>query len=133
MSWNRELFKTTLDFAAKAHGTQTITGSGAPYVVHLMKVAGELLCVADATFDVDFAMQCALLHDCMEDAGVTARKRFEPRGAAATKCSCGISEMRGPPSVVESDQTVPFTREPPHGETYQAPLLQAQGVYAGDL
>lgn len=71
MSWNQELFKRTLDFAAKAHGEQKILGSGAPYVVHVVKVASEILNVADGTFDVDFAMQCALLHDCMEDAGVS--------------------------------------------------------------
>ncbi len=71
MSWNQELFKRTLDFAAKAHGEQKILGTGAPYVVHVVKVTSEILRVADGTFDVDLAMQCALLHDCMEDAGVT--------------------------------------------------------------
>lgn len=70
MSWNQDLFKRTLDFAAKAHGPQQVPGSGAPYVVHLVKVATEVLRAADGSFDVDFAMQCALLHDCVEDAGV---------------------------------------------------------------
>lgn len=71
MNWNQDLFKTTVDFAAKAHADQKIISSGAPYVVHVVKVATEILCVADGSFDVDFAMQCALLHDCVEDAGVT--------------------------------------------------------------
>lgn len=71
MSWDQDLFKLTLDFAAKAHGAQKVPGSGAPYVVHLTKVCSEILAVADGSFDVDFAMQCALLHDSMEDAGVT--------------------------------------------------------------
>lgn len=71
MNWNQELFKKAIDFAAKAHGDQKIIGSGAPYVVHVVKVATEVLCVADGSFDVDLAMQCALLHDCVEDAGVT--------------------------------------------------------------
>lgn len=74
MSWNQDLFKRTLDFAAKAHGPQLITGSEAPYVVHLVKVATEVLRVADGTFDVDLAMQCALLHDCVEDAGVQVER-----------------------------------------------------------
>lgn len=71
MNWDQELFKKAVDFAAKAHGEQKIRGSGAPYVVHLVKVAAEVLCVADGSFDVDFALQCALLHDSVEDAGVT--------------------------------------------------------------
>jgi hypothetical protein len=70
--WDQELFKRTLDFATKAHGAQTVPGSGAPYVVHLVKVTSELLRAhVAAPFDIDFAMQCALLHDSMEDAGVT--------------------------------------------------------------
>lgn len=70
MSWNQDLFKRTLDFAAKVHGPQQVPGSGAPYVVHLVKVATEVLRAADGSFEVDLAMQCALLHDCVEDAGV---------------------------------------------------------------
>ena len=84
MSWNQDLFKRTLDFAAKAHGTQQVPGSGFPYVVHLVKVATEVLRVADGTFDIDFAMQCALLHDSVEDAGVavvTLRQEFGDRVA----------------------------------------------------
>lgn len=71
MNWDQDLFKRTLDFAARAHGEQKVKGSGAPYVVHVMKVCSELLCVADGSFDIDFALQCALLHDCAEDCGVT--------------------------------------------------------------
>lgn len=71
MNWDQDVFKSALDFAAKAHGDQKIKGSGAPYVVHVVKVATELLCVADGSFDVSFAMQCALLHDSMEDTKIT--------------------------------------------------------------
>ncbi len=84
MSWNQDLFKRTLDFAARAHGNQQVPGSGFPYVVHLVKVATEVLRVADGTFDLDFAMQCALLHDSVEDAGVavvTLREAFGARVA----------------------------------------------------
>ena len=84
MSWNQDLFKRTLDFAARAHGTQLVPGTGAPYVVHLVKVTTEVLRAADGTFEVDFAMQCALLHDSVEDAGVavvTLRQEFGARVA----------------------------------------------------
>jgi guanosine-3',5'-bis(diphosphate) 3'-pyrophosphohydrolase len=81
MRWDQDLFKRALDFAAQAHGAQQVPGSGVPYVVHLAKVATELACVADGSFDADLALTCALLHDCMEDAHVThaaLRERFGP-------------------------------------------------------
>lgn len=71
--WNQDLFKRALDFAAKAHGDQKVPGNGFPYVVHLAKVATEVLhaCTAEPALDVNLAMACALLHDSLEDAGVT--------------------------------------------------------------
>ena len=71
--WNQDSFARTLDFAVKAHGDQKVPGSGAPYVVHLVKVASEVLraWTESRDFDVDLSVTCALLHDSMEDAGVT--------------------------------------------------------------
>lgn len=74
MSWDQDLFKRTLDFAAVAHGEQKVPGKPYSYVVHLVKVATEVLRAADGTFDVNLAMQCAVLHDCVEDAGVSAER-----------------------------------------------------------
>jgi (p)ppGpp synthase/HD superfamily hydrolase len=85
MTWTQDLFKQTLDFAARAHGAQQVPGSGFPYVVHVVKVATEVLHADDGSFDVDLAMQCALLHDCVEDAGVAPgalRAAFGDRVAA---------------------------------------------------
>ncbi len=47
MHWDQYLFLRALDFAAKAHGPQQVPGSGAPYVVHLAKVASEIAHVAE--------------------------------------------------------------------------------------
>ncbi len=101
MSWDQDLFKKTLDFAAKAHGPQVIPGSGAPYVVHLVKVATEVLRAADGTFEVDFSMQCALLHDCVEDAGVqlpTLTAEFGARVAA------GVSALSKNEALPKAEQ-----------------------------
>lgn len=97
MRWNQDLFKRTLDFAAKAHGAQQVPGSGFPYVVHLVKVATEVLREADGSFDVDFAMQCALLHDCVEDAGVSV---------AALRAEFGAGVADGV-SALTKDHAVP--------------------------
>lgn len=82
MRWNQDLFKRALDFAAQAHGVQQVPGSGFPYVVHVTKVAAEVLHAChDSAFDVDLAMVCALLHDTIEDAGVTPARLAAEFGA----------------------------------------------------
>jgi (p)ppGpp synthase/HD superfamily hydrolase len=101
MSWNQDLFKRTLDFAAKAHGSQAVPGSGFPYVVHLVKVATEVLRVADGSFDVDFAMQCALLHDCVEDAGVQVAALRQVFGEEVAQ---GVNALTKDESVAKADR-----------------------------
>lgn len=101
MSWNQDLFKRTLDFAAKAHGKQLVTGSEVPYVVHLVKVATEVLRVADGSFDVDLAMQCALLHDSVEDAGVSVEALRVAFGPAVAD---GVSALTKNEALPKAEQ-----------------------------
>lgn len=88
--WNPDLFKRALDFAAQAHGEQKVSGSGHPYVVHVTKVAMEVLhaCAhgeATQPLDADLAVTCALLHDSMEDAGITDERLTLLFGSAVAK------------------------------------------------
>ena len=72
--WTLETYQTTLNFAAEAHGEQRIPSSTQPYVVHLSNVCMTTLLAAVYTeggYNVDFAMQCALLHDTIEDTETT--------------------------------------------------------------
>ena len=101
MSWSQDLFKRTLDFAAKVHDAQQVPGSGAPYVVHLVKVTTEVLRVADGTFDVDFALQCALLHDSVEDAGVAVETLQREFGARVAN---GVSALTKDDKVLKADR-----------------------------
>ena len=67
--WSREKYFKALKFAAEAHKDQLMPGSDLPYVVHVSLVAMEIL-AALAAEEVDrpnIAVQCALLHDCLED------------------------------------------------------------------
>ncbi|MCA2980064.1 MAG: bifunctional (p)ppGpp synthetase/guanosine-3',5'-bis(diphosphate) 3'-pyrophosphohydrolase [Myxococcaceae bacterium] len=71
--WNPDAFARTLDFVTTAHGAQQVPGSAFPYVTHLVKVAAEVqrAWVETRDFDAELSVTCALLHDSMEDAGVT--------------------------------------------------------------
>lgn len=75
MTFSQDKYLAAIAFAADRHGKQLVPGGERPYVVHLASVAMEVI----AAGGDDLAVQCALLHDCIEDAGVTheeVRARF---------------------------------------------------------
>ena len=63
--WSQNLYLDALSFATRAHQGQTLPGSDAPYVVHPVSVAMELMTAiaAEPVAAPDLAVQCALLHD----------------------------------------------------------------------
>jgi (p)ppGpp synthase/HD superfamily hydrolase len=73
--WTEDLYQKTINFAGEAHQDQKVPGSHRAYVVHLatvcMEVLSALVNAPDQTYEADFAMQCALLHDTLEDTAVT--------------------------------------------------------------
>ena len=71
--WSQELFIKAYRFAAKAHNGQTVPGTDLPYIMHLSFVAMEILAAlaAEQVAHPDFAVQCALLHDTIEDTALT--------------------------------------------------------------
>jgi (p)ppGpp synthase/HD superfamily hydrolase len=68
--WDRDLYIKACRFAAQVHQGQLVPGSDLPYLMHLNLVSMEILAVlgAEAGHDGDLAVQCALLHDTIEDA-----------------------------------------------------------------
>lgn len=60
-------------FAAETHAKQTMPGSECPYLQHLGHVAMEILQAHQyqALPDLNLAMMCAILHDSIEDQGVS--------------------------------------------------------------
>ncbi len=73
--WNEDLYTKALKFAGEAHKNQKFPGTEMPYLVHVVQVCMEtqsaiLNCSAN-NFDINFAMQVALLHDVIEDTSYT--------------------------------------------------------------
>lgn len=68
--WSQEKYVAALKYAASAHLGQKVPGSDLPYVVHVAMVAMEVIAALQAEdgLDGDLAVQCALLHDVIEDA-----------------------------------------------------------------
>ncbi len=69
------IYQETIKFAAQKHTdkNQTIPGTNLPYVVHISNVAMEILLAFEKSpqFSLEFAIQLALLHDCLEDTNTT--------------------------------------------------------------
>jgi (p)ppGpp synthase/HD superfamily hydrolase len=101
--WDQDAFKRALDFAARAHGEQRVPGSGFPYVVHVTKVATEALaaCLAEGDCDTRFAIECALLHDVVEDAGVS---RAELEASFGPRVASGVSALTKDASLPKAER-----------------------------
>jgi (p)ppGpp synthase/HD superfamily hydrolase len=69
--WSQEKYVAALKYAAAAHSGQKVPGSDLPYMVHVVMVAMEVIAAfqTEDGLEGDLAVQCALLHDVIEDAG----------------------------------------------------------------
>jgi (p)ppGpp synthase/HD superfamily hydrolase len=69
--FSTDLYVAALRFAAAKHRDQRVPGTELPYVVHVVSVAAEVIAALPAAGLVapDLAVQCALLHDTVEDTG----------------------------------------------------------------
>ena len=70
-------------YAAKAHKDQCLPGTELPYLTHIGWVAGEILITLqyEAVETPTLAIQCAILHDTLEDTDTDPddlRQRFGP-------------------------------------------------------
>jgi (p)ppGpp synthase/HD superfamily hydrolase len=72
--WSQDTYLNAYWFAAKAHVDQRYPGTQISYIMHLSFVTMEVIAALHqeaSTLDADFAVQCALLHDVIEDTDVT--------------------------------------------------------------
>jgi (p)ppGpp synthase/HD superfamily hydrolase len=88
--WKPDAYAKAWRFAAEAHHHegQEFPGTELPYILHVGQVAMEVMAAIAARGGIDdpnLAVQCALLHDTVEDTAVEIpdiRKEFGPEVAA---------------------------------------------------
>lgn len=89
--WSQDAYMKAYRFAAEAHRWQRVPGTHLPYIMHLSFVAMETLAAAAAEdFGADLALQCALLHDTLEDTFVRYDKLQQEFGDAVAQ---GVSAL----------------------------------------
>ncbi len=72
--WSQDAYLHAWNFAAHHHEGQFVPGSSLPYITHIGAVAMEVIAAVhqgDMIREPDLAIQCALLHDTMEDTDAT--------------------------------------------------------------
>lgn len=101
----QKLYQKALRFATNKHVEkgQKIPGTNLPYNVHLSNVAMEILIAAAHTdnFDVDFAVQVALLHDTIEDTSTTLE---ELENTFSVEIAEAVSALSKKESLPKKDQ-----------------------------
>lgn len=103
-------------FAAGAHQGQTFPGTDLPYIMHLSFVCMEVMAalrVEPQTHEY-LAVQCALLHDTIEDTAVTFEELVDHFGATVAEGVLSLTkDNRLPKSVQMSDSLRRILQQPP--------------------
>jgi len=104
-SWSQDKYRDALEFAAIAHKNQRVPGKPFSYVIHLSSVCMEIIhALAEETVEnPDLAVQCALLHDVIEDTAV---------GYAEVKNAFGVDVADGV-LALSKDAALPKARRIP--------------------
>jgi (p)ppGpp synthase/HD superfamily hydrolase len=98
-----ELYVVALRFAATKHAGQRVPGTELPYLVHVVSVATEVIAALPAlALDApDLAVQCALLHDTLED---TATSHDELAAAFGPAVADGVRALTKDPALAKADR-----------------------------
>ena len=82
--WSQDKYIKAWNFASQSHEGQKLTGSNVAYINHIGLVAMEVMtCIAQdrSINDPDLSIQCALLHDTIEDTNTSYRQVTDEFGA----------------------------------------------------
>ena len=101
--WSPDGWQRAWRFAAEAHHGQRFPGTELPYIVHVSTVAAEVshaiaarAAGGDPVANPDLAIQCALLHDVVEDTSIDAARIAAEFG---TEVAAGVSALSKNPEV----------------------------------
>ena len=83
--WSQELYLKAWNFASYHHKDQKVPGTDLPYINHVGSVTMEIMSAimqSDSVNDPDLVIQCALLHDVIEDTAIDYEKIKDEFGSA---------------------------------------------------
>lgn len=102
--WIPESYTKAWNFVADVHRGQCVPGTERPYINHLGNVAMEVMRAIAETAGVqrpNLAVQCALLHDTIEDTAVTFDRVAAEFGL---EVAAGVGALSKNPALPKADQ-----------------------------
>ncbi len=148
--WSPDLYLAAWNYAAQMHGGQKVPGTELPYLAHIGAVAMEVLtALAQGSWvdEPDLAVQCALLHDVLEDTSATYADLSERFGVAvadgvlaltkdttlpskAAQMADSLARIRGQPRAVWmvklADRITNLQPPPPHWDAAKIAVYRAE-------
>lgn len=121
MTWHPDIYVEAWQFAARAHRGQTYGGPepglNIEYINHVGSVAMEIVHAIgnDERYDVVLAIQCALLHDTLEDTDATYEQLAERFGEPTAAGVLALTKNKDLPNKREQMlDSLSRIREQPH-------------------
>ena len=109
------LYQNAIKFATSKHEekSQKVKGTELPYVVHLSNVAMEILIASPATenFNLDFAIQVALLHDTLEDTNTGFSELQKEFGIEVANAVEALSKKNSVPKEEQMNDSIARTKK----------------------
>ncbi len=115
VTWSQDGYIKAYKFAASAHRWQLVPGTTIPYIMHLSFVAMEILAAAAAgdVPDADLAVQCALLHDTLEDTRIRYEELEQAFGGGVARGVLALTVNKKLPKPEQIPECLPRIRQQP--------------------
>lgn len=115
-NWSQESYLKAYKFAAIAHQNQKIPGSELPYIMHLSFVSIEIIAALglEQEAEGDLAIQCAILHDTIEDTETTFEQIKSQFGEAVANGVLALTKDNSLPKHLQmADSLNRIKQQPP--------------------
>lgn len=114
--WLQDSYIKAYKFAAHVHRSQVVPGTDIPYIMHLSFVSMEVIAALNVEpgCDENLAVQCALLHDVIEDADVPYQQVVKEFGSVVADGVLALSkDMKMAKHLQMADSLQRIRQQPP--------------------
>lgn len=114
--WRQEIYAKAYKFASHVHNGLLLPGTDLPYIVHVTLVTMEVIAALqyEKNRDSELAIQCALLHDVIEDTKITYDQVKETFGLQVADGVLALSKDETLEKTNRMADSLNRIREQPH-------------------